>query len=290
MIGVRGDWSLDYPGVTFPFGSVASGFGFHVAPETGVQSVIADDVKSVMTDGRQFGVDTLDVAAITFVADITAADEAAARTRHEQIRKVWRADTIRSKPGAVASLRSEDGRTTFGRPRRFSANTDAIHAGFIRVTADFVPVTDLWFGEVESRTVGLVPLPGGGLIAPLSSPLATTESSDRSQVIEVGGETPTPLSVTIHGPITNPVVEVVGVLRWELRTTLAYDQSVTIDAAPWTRTVLRDGAPIPGVVTAASTRLADALLPPGSHELVLRGTSSGAPRAVASWRPAFHTP
>jgi len=290
MTGMRGDWLLTYPGVTFPFGSVTSGYGFYVAPELGVQSVIAEDVKPMSSDGRLFGVDTLDTDAVTFVADIVAPDESAARVLHEQIRGVWRADSIRSAPGAVASLRSEAGRTTYGRPRRFSADTNAIHAGFVRITADFATATDLWFGDIETKTVGLVPLPGGGLIAPLASPLATTESSDRSQVITVPGERATPLSVTIFGPITNPVVEIVGVLRWELRTTLAYDQSITIDAAPWARTIVRDGVPAPGLLTAASTRLANADVPPGSHEFVLRGTSSGAPRAVASWRPAFHTP
>src|SRR5690606_25362200 len=105
------------------------------------------------------------------------------------------------------------------------------------------------------------------------------------------GELPAWLSVSSEGARTNPVIEVGDFLRWEFRTTLAYDQTLTVDASPWARTILRDGAAIPGTLTPQSTRLAKAVIPPGSHEFVLRGTSStGAARAVASWRPAFHTP
>lgn len=287
---MRGDWILTYPGVVLPFGSIASGYGFDAAPDVGVQSVVADDFSPSGDDGRLFGVDTLDTDVVTFAIDIMAPSELEARTLHDRIRGAWRGDAIRKDPGAVAMLVSEAGRSTFGRPRRFSANTDLIHAGVVRVTADFAPATDLWFGDVESVSVGLVPLPEGGLVAPLAAPLLTTESSDRSQVVTVTGERPTWPTVTIYGPITNPVVEL-GPVRWELRTSLAYDQTLTVDASPWARTILRDGAGVPGVLTPQSTRLAKALLPPGEHEFVLRGASStGTARAVASWRPAFHTP
>lgn len=288
---MRADWLMSYPGVEFPFGSIPSGYGFEIAPDVGVQSVVADDIESAGIDGRTFGVDALSADSVTFEIDIMEGSESAARELLEEIRGVWRADAIRVEAGAVASLYADSGRVTFGRPRRFAANTDNIHAGIVRITADFAVGTDLWFGDEQSATVGFVPAPGGGLIAPLSAPLATTESSDRSQVIDVGGRVPTWLSVTIEGPITNPVIEVGDFLRWEFRTTLAYDQTLTVDGSPWVRTILRDGAAIPGTLTPQSTRLAKSIIPPGSHEFVLRGTSqTGAARAVASWRPAFHTP
>lgn len=289
---VEGDWSLAYPGASLTFGSHESEFGFSAAPEIGLPDSFLDDVETPNDDGRMFGVDHIGGQTVTFEVDIfVPGDRAAAKVLLEQARRVWRADSIRTTPGAVATLTSDVGRVTFGRPRRFVSNDGDDRSGVLRVTADFATVTDLWFGGVESATVGLVPVPSGGLIAPLSAPLATTESSDRSQVIDVGGELPTWLSVTIEGPITNPVVEVGDFLRWEFRTSLAYDQTLTVDASPWARTILRDGAAIPGTLTPQSTRLAKSVIPPGSHEFVLRGTSStGAARAVASWRPAFHTP
>lgn len=283
------DWLLTYPGAAFRFGSLTSGYGFKDAPDVGVLGMIAGDVVIDGQDGRQFGADAVDTSVITFVMDVVAAHENAARDLVSRARQAWRADSIRTIPGAVATLTSENGRTTFGRPRRFEAPNDSIYAGVARITADFSPVTDLWFGDTQSVQVHLVPAPGGGLVAPLTSPLATTESSDRSQAVMVDGELPTWPSVTIFGPITNPVVEL-GPIRWELLTALAYDQSVTINAAPWARTILRDGAGIPGALTPASTRLANATVPPGIHEFVLRGASlTGAARAVASWRPAFYT-
>jgi hypothetical protein len=288
---MSGDWKLTYPGNTLTFGSHESRMGFASAPEIGLPDSLTEDMSAPGGDGRLFGVDYFGGQMVTFEVDIfTPGDREAAKVLLAQMRHVWRADAIRSDAGAVATLTSDRGRVTFGRPRRFVPGEDGDRSGLIRVTADFATVSDLWFGELEQVEVGLVPVPSGGLVAPLAAPLSTTESSDRSQAVTVGGELPTWPAVMVFGPITNPVVEI-GPVRWEFRITLAYDQSLTVDAAPWARTILRDGAGVPGVLTPKSTRLANATVSPGVHEFVLRGSSStGTARAVASWRPAFHTP
>lgn len=288
---MNANWTLSYPGTELVFGAAESHLEFASAPSIGLSDEFLDDSLIAGSDGRLFGVDRIGGSTVTFEVNLHATlDHATVRELLGKMRRAWRADAIRADPSATAVLRSEFGRVTFGRPRRFVSNDGDDRHGLIRVTADFTTATDLWFGALESAQVDLVPAPAGGLLAPLASPLSTTESSDRSQAVTVGGELPTWPSVTVFGPITNPVVEL-GPVRWEFRTTLAYDQSLTVDAAPWTRTILRDGAGIPGALTPASTRLANATVPPGIHEFVLRGTSqTGAARAVASWRPAFHTP
>lgn len=285
-----GDWHLSYPGVELSFGTRESGMGLGAAPSIGLPDELLEDVSVPGGDGTIFGVDLIGGPTIMFEIDVIAReDRNAVREMMETLRHAWRADSIRFTPGAVATLRADSGRVTFGRPRRLASDDDDDRYGWSRVTADFAASTDLWFGEIETAEVGLVPVPTGGLVAPLASPLSTTPSSDRSQIVTVTGKMPTWPTVTIFGPITNPVIEL-GPVRWELRTTLAYDQSLTVNASPWARTILRDGAGLPGALSPGSTRLANSLIPPGSHEFVLRGTSqTGTARAVASWRPAFHT-
>jgi hypothetical protein len=285
------DWSLSYPGEALAFGSVASGFVFDAAPEIGPLEIQTDDAARPRADGVVFGSDFFGGRTITFAISVDGADEAEARERLAVLTKAWRADSIRSTPGAVATLASDSGRVAFGRPRRFVSADELLPFGLSRVTCDFAGGDSLWYGAESFATVTLAPASSGGLIAPLASPLATTATSDRSTVLTIGGEVPTWPVFEIQGPITNPVVEIVGLLRMEFRTTLAYDQSLTVDTRPWARTILRNGASLAGSLSRTSTRLSQASLPPGRYELVLRGASeSGTASVSASWRDAYLTP
>ena len=288
---MTGDWTLSYVGTELVFGSHESVMGFASAPAVGLPDEFIDDFGVPSGDGRLFGVDYLGGQTVTFEVDIfTPGDREAAEAVLAEMRRAWRGDAIRTEPGAVATLTADSGRVTFGRPRRFVADQDGDRDGVVRVTADFATSTDLWFGAEDSVEIGLIPPAGGGLVAPLSAPLSTTASSDRSRVFVVGGRTATPPVIEVTGPITNPVVEVLGVFRMEFRLTLAYDETLVVDTRTHARTVTRNGASVAGVLTAASTRLSDASVPPGPHELVLRGTSStGTPTARLSWRDAFFT-
>jgi hypothetical protein len=160
-----------------------------------------------------------------------------------------------------------------------------------QVLADFACSDAGWYGSEQSENISLVPDPGGGLIAPLASPLATTRTSDRSQSFTVGGHLPTWPVFEIKGPITNPVVEVVGLLSMEFRLSLAFDQTLIVDTRPWARSILRDTASKAGTLSRTSTRLSKAAIPPGKYEFVLRGTSdSGTASATLRWRDAFVNP
>lgn len=286
------DWILSYEGVALAFGSAESRYSFPRAPEIGMRSTTTDDADRPRADGVAFGVDTFGGRTVTFEIDLVGIDEADVRQRLEVLEHAWRADAVRQTPGAVAELASDSGRVTFGRPRRFVAAEDYKPHGFVDVIADFACADTLWYsGSDQSETITFAPAAGGGLIAPLASPLSTTATSDRSRVITVGGTVPTWPVFEIEGPITDPVVEIVGLFTLEFRTTLAFDQKLVIDTRPWARSVLRNGASLAGTLTRRSQRLSQSSIPPGSHELVLRGVSeTSTARATVRWRDAYLTP
>jgi hypothetical protein len=284
-------WRLTYPGTDLSFGALGSGYVFPTAPELGAPDLATDDTERPRGDGVTFGSDTRGGRTISFAIDVDGEDEAEARELLGPLAAAWRADVIRSTPGATAQLTAHTGRSTFGRPRRFLANIEGLPSGLVVATADFSAADDLWYGDEQLARVTLVPPAGGGLIAPLAAPLTTTQSSDRSTVVEIGGELATWPVFEVAGPITNPVVEIVDVLRMEFRLSLAYDQTLVIDTRPWARSILRNGASVAGTLTPTSTRLSRAAVAPGRYETVLRGTSDRGTASLATrWRPAFHTP
>jgi len=285
------DWLLSYPGEALTFGTIASRFVFTEAPDLGPTEIHSEDAARPRADGVIFGADFHGGRTITFELAVDGKDETDGRTLLGRLGKAWRADKIRQSPGAVAMLTSGGGRVTFGRPRRFASNDEYLPQGLAHVVADFACAEDVWYGGEQSVNVALQPPPGGGLIAPLASPLATTATSDRSTVIRIGGEVSTWPVFEIQGPIVNPIVEIVGLLKMEFRTSLAFDQKLVVDTRPWVRSILRNGASVAGSLTRTSTRLSKAAIPPGSYELVLRGTSdSGTASVTTRWRDAYTTP
>lgn len=285
-------WRLTYPGEDLIFGSVGSGYVFTAAPDLGAREIEHEDARRPRADGISFGQDFTAGRTVTFELDVDGADTDDARAKLARLSRAWRADAVRSTPGATATLTTGSGRVAFGRPRRFSSNDDLLPQGLSTVVADFASADDAWYGGTEQGvTVPLVPAPSGGLLAPLAAPLSTTQSSDRSQGVTVGGELPTWPVIEIQGPITNPSVELVGALRMDFNLTLAYDQTLVVDTRPWARSILRNGASVAGTITRSSTRLAHAALAPGSYEFVLRGTAgSGNPAATIRWREAYINP
>lgn len=286
------EWRLAYPGVDLRFGTLESGYLFETAPRVDDPSREVGDVPIPSSDGLLMGRDYTAGAVVSFSIGVVGDDEATVRTRAAVLQGAWRGDTIRRSPGVTAALTSDHGRVTFGRPRRFLPIRDDERAGFVAVECDFQTVTDLWYGPEQSTSVSIAPAVGGGLVAPLVAPLSTTESSDRSTAVTVGGSLPTWPVFEVRGPISGPVIELVG--QWALRfpnLSLAYDQTLVVDARPWARTILRDGGSVAGMLAPSSARLQDAVLPPGTHELVLRGTSlTGTASLTARWRDAYTTP
>lgn len=292
---LENEWRLVYPGEDFTFGTGASDVFNVTAPDLGDIPLRVDDAEVPRGDGGLFGVDFHGQRTITFDLGITGDTPTDIRASVAALTLAWRADSVRTVPGAVAELRARyrgEERLVYGRPRRFAPNLREVSTGlFASATADFLCSDDRFYSVDEHvAIVSLVPPLGGGLLAPLGSPLATSESSDRSIVLDVEGELPAWPLIEIDGPITNPVIEVVGLWKLAFNLTLAYDQTLVIDTAPWARTILRNGASVAGSIARTSTRLSKAALPPGSWELALRGTSStGTPVARIRWHDSYST-
>ncbi|MEV0267724.1 hypothetical protein AB0H43_03030 [Hamadaea sp. NPDC050747] len=288
-----GEFTLSYGSTVYTFGPADLPAIIASAPDLGSAGVRTDDVDRPRADGVAFGQDYRTGLTLTFDLLVVGADEAETWENLATLATAWRADSVRSDPGEVAELTyrlAGRERTVYGRPRRFAHNDELVHEGVISVLADLSTVDDQYYASTaQSRTVSIAPPAGGGLLAPLSAPLTTTATSDRSVVIAVGGALPAWPVITIEGPITNPVVDVVGLWRMELTATLAVDEAVTIDTRPWRRSVLRNvGGSLAGKFTRASARLSSAALPPGSHEIALRGTDgTGTAALTVEWRDTY---
>lgn len=286
------DWRLSYSGTDLSFGSIDSGLVF---PQSNPPSVSATDITDQDAaiprgDGVLFGQDYRNGLTLTFNIEVHGETEDDARALEAALSTAWRGDSIRNVPNATALLTTHTGRSIYGRPRKYQPNYDLLPFGIIAVTCDFVTTGDLWFDPFENATVNLVPASGGGLVAPLASPLSTTATSDRSQTFQVDGTAAVWPVITITGPITKPTVEVVGQFKLGFDLTLAYDQSLVIDTRPWNRTIKLNGASVAGKLMPIYDRLSDASVLPGRYDFALRGASAtGTPTAKFTWRNAYPT-
>ncbi len=285
-------WRLIYPGVDYTFGTPDLPVFNHKTPEIGTPDVRTSDVDRARADGRSFGIDYFTGQTISFDLGVRGNSDAEVREETGKLRTIWRADPVRLTPGAVAELRMQYAgreRVVYGRSRRFSPDfSDAAVNHNVNVLADFSCIDDLFYAPAdESISFGIVPPQGGGLIAPLAAPLATTMTSDRSQGIEVITDESVWPVVTIKGPITNPVVIIGTSVRFEARVDLRWDEELVIDTRPWARTALRNGvANIAGSVR--GTRLSKAALPAGRYEVGLKGIDpTGTASVRLAWRAAY---
>lgn len=289
-----GEWSLVYGDTAITFGPADLDVVNMTAPSIGDTEIQTDDSGRPRSDGRAFGLDFRGARTIAFDLGVLGDTEVEVRDNLAALATAWRADEVRSKPGAVAEMRVRYAgreRATFGRPRRFAHSDEDFRQGFIPVVADFDSGDDLWYSiSEEAVTASLGAETGGGLEGPLASPLSTTASSDRSVFLRVNGDLPAWPVITITGPISNPEVEIIGEWKMTLATNIAEGQTVVIDTRPWSRSVLRDGASIAGHLTRSSVRLANAGIRPGTHEVAFRGTSStGTATVSVAWRDSFST-
>ncbi|MEU7609556.1 hypothetical protein [Micromonospora sp. NPDC049204] len=284
------EWSLTYPGTSLTWGPHDLPVSNATWPDLGDPGLRLDDVDRPRGDGVLFGADYRGGRTIAFELVMRADTEAAVRDVAADVEAAWRGDVVRQTPGAVAELRARYAgreRVIYGRPRRCAVDYRFASQGVVSAVADFATTGDCWFGStVQSVTAALAAGSGGGLLAPLSAPLTSTSTSDRSVAAIVAGRLPAWPVITIQGPVTTPVVELVGLWRIELRTTLAYDQSAVIDTRPWVLSVLRSGGgSLAGAVSPHSSRLTDMSIPPGTWEVAFRGVDeTGTSTASITWQ------
>jgi hypothetical protein len=210
------------------------------------------------------------------------------------LESAWR-DPARLRAGVsvpLSYLTAGRWRRVYGRPGRYSGVTPDFLAvgGLGRIVCDFRVTDPLHYDDAESSVVlTIVPGTTGGLEAPLASPLSTVRSSaPRAGVVTNTGDAPTPLKVTFHGPVTNPWVRSSAGMEVALTGTLAYDQTVTVDARSGAVT-RADGSPAGGMLT-RKTRIPETVLQPGVTEFTFGGSDlTGTATATLAWRNAFNS-
>ncbi|RSS97263.1 hypothetical protein EF903_01710 [Streptomyces sp. WAC05292] len=306
----EGEWNLSYgsngiyPGANFTFGTVRSGF-FLVDPyEISTGDTDTGDTPMPRQDGIRFGQDFKPAATVTFeLAVDTVGAGMTNATRHREnlaalsvMKQAWDAEAIRRRFAAPAVLRTVQGgraRRFYGRPRKFApAASRLTRKGHTPVVATFACLDDTAYDDVEQTVrVDLVPPPHRGLVGPLTTPLTMTGTSTSRAPgqVTVGGTKPTWPVITIYGPISQPVCEVMGKWKVSLDLSLGENERVIIDPRPWARTVLRNGnASVAGSLYRSSPLLPELRLPLGTQDFVLRGIdSTGSAFMTVAWRDAY---
>jgi hypothetical protein len=323
----EGEWNLSYPGngllpgANFTFGTFASGYELLEPAEFKDSDGDAGDVAMPHEDGQRLGQDTRGHATLTFEVGVDTVGHAlAARARHganlasvSAMKEAWDGEAIRGRFGVPAVLRTVQGgraRRFYGRPRKCEpAASKLTRQGHTPVIATFTCVDTLSYDDVEKITrVDMAPPPHRGLVGPLKDPLSMTgEGATKTPgEVLVGGTKPTWPVITIYGPISQPVCELVARPRvpasggqpeipahpgWKVALNLSLNagERVTIDPRPWARTVLRNGfSNAAGLLTRSSPRLKDVRLPTGRSDFVLRGRdTTGQSYMTIAWRDAY---
>jgi hypothetical protein len=201
-------------------------------------------------------------------------------------------------PGAVSQLvmnRHGQTKIAYGRPRRIYPTTGRVNSGWIPVTCDFQMLTHRFYSAAWSNnTINIAPgAVGGGFEFPLEFPMSNTAVSEAEDIVQVGGNTDTWMLTYIRGPITAPIVDVVG--YYQIKTSPDFNLGIydylEIDPRPWSRSILMNGSiNVAGKFTQDSRRVSQQTLPPGTHHIVLRGTDpTGTAYLSTSWRDAWTT-
>lgn len=286
-------WELD--GVVFGMGTDIE-HEADVAP--GEASWRTQDQSNPNGDGMIPGRDKIDPGVWSFKLWTNCDSEGEALAAVERLAGVWMADDVRSSPGKVLPLRyrlNDRTRVVYGRPRRFAAPLSSeFHSGRIAITCDFQTVSHLFFDDAENslpRITAMAPTIGG-FETPIVTPLSTLKTSvSQPNTFTVGGSKPTPMVIDFHGPSTNALLDIDGLLQVRLSGDVAGDAAgtVTVDARPWVMSAFRaDGAGVPGLLS-PRTRLPRLLLKPGTHVATYSadGDLTGTSYATIRWHSAY---
>lgn len=194
----------------------------------------------------------------------------------ENLMKEWRADDVRKIWGYTKPLtyrRVGTNRRVYGRPRDIAATPRRMRPGWYDVTLSYQRADSLVYDDAVSETE--VVAPGGTAII------------DRTGQ---GGGAPTWMTITVVGPINDPVITI-GSQVISIDHNLAAGKVIQVNSFPWERRAIdSDGNNLSPKLIAASPYLDELILQPNADITVgLAGSAtSGATGMVVSWREAYH--
>lgn len=299
-------WRLEYPGVTYEWGGLDPvGDPFRLfrgrARNTSVPEYTDTEVEveaggRPRQDGQWFGQDFRRGLTITFQLAVRgvagAGGEASVRQLLRAQQLAWRGDGVRMVPGALAKLTTlQDGRelTTYGRPRRWAANTSLIRQGEASAVATFDTMDDVWYGSEQSARIDIVPPTSTqGVTLPATPPHVLGVNQEVPASVLVDGVLPAWVTAEVVGPIANPIVKLTGGWEFRLSGTILAGTSVTIDSRPWRRTILTSsGASWAGKRLRQYAALSELQMQPGLAAVTLGGSDpTGTAYMNLRWTPA----
>lgn len=253
------------------------------------------DVEWPLRHGSRPGVDFLEAGTIS----MTLRSGYGVRTRAEADRvtsgfmRAWRRD-LSVAPGVLTPLLVQTGdtaRLVYGRAGRISPpvpDSVLMRQGLVEIVCEFRVMDPVVYDLSQTGlTISVVPRSLGGIIAPIVTPVTTTlRSGVEYRMLDVPGDAPAPLTVTFHGPATDPQVKI-GATVVGITGSIAYDEDIVVDGR--TRTVqLSTGAPA-GHRLSRVSRLDQLAVPPGVHEIAFTATDrTGTARVTVEATPAYY--
>lgn len=194
----------------------------------------------------------------------------------------------------LSYCRGGETRRVYGRPRRFAPVYPDTMAPWINVTADYQTLDHYSYSETISyTTVGTIAVSKAGLRTPIRTPisLVRTPTQTNPNPIKVGGTAPAWLRFFIFGPIANPVVEVSGAFRVELKVSLKFDEWAIVDPTPWGQMVRKsDASNLAGYLSWSTPPMSKMKVSPGSWRIRLNGADpTGTAFVYIDWRNCYHS-
>lgn len=237
---------------------------------------------------RLFGRNHLSGPTLTFSFWASGAGESGALSALAALRRAWAAPQA---PGELVVLKYRVGgrtRRVYGQPRKFKPEPNVtLQSGHVRAQGEFV-TKDPFFYDDDLSTSGrltLIHSSTGGVRLPQRLPYRSIPSGERQGIVRLGGDAPSTTELTVHGPVSDPVVTLGG-HAFRFTGTLLWDQSVTLDGRSM-EISYHGGA---NLYLSRKSYLSNLTLPPGESEIVYEGKDqSGTSWAEATWRDAHQS-
>ena len=280
-------WIMRVGNRELSFGASMSGLGLISTPQ--VQPIVDREwYRNARRDGRRAG-PGYRVGQVVSLSVEARPDHRPLDEVWRELLSVWRADEVRDIPGALASLTSDSGRTAYGWPADFDPDQEYRLFDTDRAVLGFECIDDLWYGPAAETMLGFTPTYTGGLPVPANVPFVLGGGAGTTdQIIQVAGDATTWAVYTLHGPIVDPWIDVLGVGRLILRGEVPEDRPLVIDTRTWARSVKLDGAALPGALSPQGARLSDMCLKPGAYQIIFGGYDpTGRSRLTVRHEPAY---
>lgn len=292
------DWRLQYGATSFDFGSLSSTFPLSVQVDIGSADLSDQDQPHPTSDGVIMGRDSLGGFDLNF--DLTTLPTFppgvkpwnAAMDLFSGFKSKWRADSIRRVPGVYATLLNLDrNRLVYGRPRKIGQKMALARRGIVGYSAVFTTNDPNFYSGTEKiATITPVPASSGGLLGPLVSPLTVVGSTLTVDAAVNDGDLGTWPVVEFSGPFNTASLELIqgATIVWKMviPDKVHFDEVITVDTRPWSRSATINGRPANGRVR--GTQLEKCQLPVGTYQWRYKVTDrTGTAFARMKWRDAY---